>query len=165
MKKSKINFALLGTFLFLLVPQVTLGSDWRLGVVVGSPTGLSANYFFDEHRTLHTTLGYSFSDDDTVELAAHHTWRKDSLNFENINLGWFYGLGASAVFVDRDHGGDHDDDHPDDHIDAGPSATLGLFHDFTKLPLEIFLKGDLTLNIVEDTDVETGVMVGLHYIL
>lgn len=157
MKKLKFSFALLVMSLLLLASEDSLASDWRLGAIVGSPTGLSANYFFDKHRTLHTTLGYGFSDDESLELASHHTWRKDSLNFENINLGWFYGLGARVAFVEEDNGNDQ--------TDLGPSGTLGLFHDFTRLPLEIFLKGDVTVNIIEDTDVETGVMVGLHYIL
>ena len=87
----------------------------------------------------------------------------NNLNFEAIKLGWFYGVGARLAFKDHDH--NHKNHDHDDHeeLELGPSGTIGLFHEFTEVPLEVFLKGNLTVNIIENTDVDADVMLGLHY--
>lgn len=167
MKISNLILPPLLALTILTIPDLASAKTWGLGAVVGSPTGLSANYFLSESRTIHTTLAYDLSGDDDLELASHYTWRKaDDLNFEKFKMGWFYGAGAMLTFR-----GDHDHSHPnnqvhnhdDDDIDFGPSGTIGIFHEFTEVPLEIFLKGNLTLNLIEDTDVDADAMIGLHY--
>lgn len=156
MKKSKFSFHLLIVSLFLLAPKITLAKTWGLGAVVGAPTGLSVNYFYSEYRTLHSTLAYNFSGQDSLQLASHYTWRRNTY-IDETQLGWFYGVGARLGIIDED------DRHDDDDIELGPSATLGIFHEFQDTPLEIFLKGNLTVNVIEDTDVEGDLMLGLHY--
>lgn len=164
--KFKFNLVPWVMFSFLAAPEFAFAKTWGLGAVIGAPTGLSANYFLSESRTVHTTLAYDFSGDDDLQIASHYQWRMNNLNFEKIKLGWFYGVGARLAFKDdhhhHNHGHDHDEDH-DGHIDLGPSGTIGIFHEFTEVPLEVFLKGNLTVNIIEDTDVDADVMLGLHY--
>lgn len=142
----------------LVLPQLAFAKTWGLGAVIGSPTGLSANYFLSEARTIHTTLAYDLSGDDDFQVASHYQWRNNNLSFEKIKLGWFYGLGARLAFKDHEHKHDHDEN-----LELGPSGTIGLFHEFQEVPLEVFLKGNLTVNIIEDTDVDADVMLGLHY--
>lgn len=164
MKKSQFNFVPWMLVSSLVVPGLAFAKTWGLGAVIGAPTGLSANYFLSETRTIHTTLAYDFSGDDALQLASHYQWRMNNLNFEKIKLGWFYGVGARLAFKDQyDHHHDKNHDHDDDHTDFGPSGTIGLFHEFTEVPLEVFLKGNLTVNVIEDTDVDADVMLGLHY--
>ena len=50
---------------------------------------------------------------------------------------------------------DHDD------FELGPSATTGLFYEYQQV--EFFLKGNLTLNLIEETDAEVDAMVGAHF--
>lgn len=163
MKKMPFNFVPLMIASSLLLPSLAFAKTWGLGAVIGAPTGLSANYFLSESRTVHTTLAYDLSGDDSLQLASHYTWRMNNLNFEKVKLGWFYGVGARLAIVNHDHHDKHNDSHDDSHIDLGPSGTIGLFHEFTEVPLEVFLKGNLTVNIIEDTDVDADVMLGLHY--
>ncbi len=163
---SKSSVAQLLVVTTLVLPGLAFAKTWGLGAVIGAPTGLSANYFLSESRTIHTTLAYDFSGDDDLQIASHYTWRMNNLNFEQVKLGWFYGVGARLAFKDHDdhnhshHNHDHDDD---EKMEFGPSGTIGLFHEFEKVPLEVFLKGNLTLNVIEDTDVDADVMIGLHY--
>jgi hypothetical protein len=164
MRLLKMNLAPGLICLFLSLPTVAMARTWALGLVVGDPTGLSANYSFTEVETLHTTLDYEFSADDRLEIASHYTWRKKNPKLDKMQLGWFYGAGARLVIRDRDHHqSDHKHDFNDGHADFGPSGTVGLYHQFKQAPLEIFLKGNLTVNIIEDTDVDGDVMLGLHY--
>lgn len=163
---KKINVSTVIFCSLLILPNIALSKTWGLGAVIGAPTGLSANYFLQERRTIHTTLAYDLSGDDDLQMASHYTWRMNNLNFEKIKLGWFYGVGARLAMKDHDHHHRHghdDDEHHDGHIDLGPSGTIGLFHEFEKVPLEAFLKGNLTVNIIEDTDLDLDVMLGLHY--
>jgi hypothetical protein len=163
--KSKNHLISCSILALLLAPELAFSKTWGLGAVIGAPTGLSANYFLSESRTVHTTLAYDFSGDDSLQLASHYTWRMNNLNFEKIKLGWFYGVGARLAFKNHDHHKNHNHDHDDKHgdVDLGPSGTIGLFHEFTEVPLEVFLKGNLTVNVISDTDVDADVMLGLHY--
>jgi hypothetical protein len=147
--------------LILSIPSLCFAKTWGLGAVIGAPTGLSANYFLQENRTIHSTLAYDFNGDDALQFASHYTWRMNNLHFEKVKLGWFYGVGGRFAFSNHDHNHKH---HNDDHdFEMGPSGTIGIFHEFEKVPLEVFLKGNLTVNIIEDTDVDADVMLGLHY--
>jgi hypothetical protein len=165
---SQSKFITLVLFSCLVLPGFASAKTWGLGAVIGAPTGFSANYFLSESRTVHTTLAYDLSGDDNLQLASHYQWRKNNINLETLRFGWFYGVGARFALRDNDH---HDHKHHnyydhDDHdgdIELGPSGTIGLFHEFTSAPLEIFLKGNLTVNIIEDTDVDIDGMLGLHY--
>lgn len=148
----------------LMIPTLSFAKTWGLGAVIGAPTGLSGNYFFSETRTLHTTLAYDFDGDDDLQLASHYQWRMNNLDFEGVKFGWFYGFGARFAFKDNDHHNHHKHNHHDDEdLELGPSGTLGLFHEFQEIPLEAFLKGNLTVNVIEDTDVDADIMLGLHY--
>lgn len=148
-------------FSLILTPKLGLSKTLGVGAVIGSPTGLSLNYFLRPNITLHTTLAYDFGGDDDLQLASHYTWRRNTLSIEKVRFGWFYGLGARLAFHDHDH--HHHHDHEDGHTDLGPSGTLGLFHEFKEVPLEIFLKGNLTANIIEHTGLDGDLMLGLHY--
>lgn len=164
MKLSTPKLATCALLATLAFSQISYAKTWGLGAVIGAPTGLSANYFLSESRTIHSTLAYDFGGHDSLQIASHYQWRMNNLQFEKIKLGWFYGLGARLAFKDHDH--DHNDkhDHDDDgDVDLGPSGTIGLFHEFEEVPLEVFLKGNLTVNLISDTDVDADVMLGLHY--
>ena len=130
-----------------------------LGAVLGAPTGFSVNLFMNEKQTIHTTMAWDLDDDDEdeLQLASHYSWRRH--DFAENNLGWFYGAGARLVILDENHRSnrDHDD------FLLGPSVTSGLFYEFDGVPVEIFVKANLTINIVEDTDSDVDAMLGGHY--
>ncbi len=164
MKKSKLIFIPLLALALIVAPGVAFAKIWGLGVVIGSPTGVSANYFLSESRSIHTTLAYDLIGNDRLELGSHYTWRMHNLNFEQVKLGWFYGAGAMLTFKESDdHHHNNNLTHDHDGMNFGPSGTIGIFHEFTEVPLELFFKGNLTLNLIKDTDVDANIMIGLHY--
>lgn len=149
--------------LLALTSNLAMAKTWGLGAVLGDPTGLSANYFLSETRTIHSILAYDIDGDDDLFLASHYTWRRPTdINLETFTLGWFYGAGAQLEYHDHSHHHRHYHRH-DDRLNIGPSGTLGLFHEFKEVPLELFLKSNLTVYIVNDTDADADVMLGLHY--
>lgn len=159
-------------FVFTLSISSTFAASklWGLGAVVGEPTGFSVNYFLGETRTINTVLAFDFDGRNEVEIFSHLVWRKKSTDINHLPFGWFYGIGGKISFLENyDHNhrhsrdDDYDDHDSDDDFLLGPSGTLGLFYEFETAPLEVFLKSNLTMNIIEDTDVELDLMVGLHY--
>jgi hypothetical protein len=136
----KIYFLPLLTLLLISNAQAKV---WGLGAVFGAPTGLSASYFFNVDRVLHSSLAYNLNGHSDLQISSHYEWRK---NFRNLN--WFYGAGAKAQFND---------------FRAGPSGSLGIFHDFKEAPVELFLKSALTLNVISKTNSDLDLMLGIHY--
>jgi hypothetical protein len=140
----------------ILVPahaEQTIG----IGGVVGSPTGFSLNLFTAADQSIHTVAGWDLDDDEEeFTLSSHYTWRRN--DFGDKGAGWFYGLGGRIQFLDEtDVLGNPDGDE----FEIGPSATLGLLYNFN--PIEVFVKGNGTVNIVEDTNLEGDLMLGAHY--
>ena len=141
---------------FLLVSTPAMAKSLGVGAVIGSPTGLSFNVLMNDAQSLHTILAWDLDDDEEeLILASHYTWRRK--DFSEKNLGWFYGAGGRLQILDKDDpkNRDHDD------FELGPSATTGLFYEYQQV--EFFLKGNLTLNLIEETDAEVDAMVGAHF--
>ncbi len=128
---------------FLLLQSYAQAKSWGVGAVFGAPTGLSANYFFNATQVLHSTLAYNLDGKSELRISSHYEWRKQ---YQNLN--WFYGVGGKIIFND---------------FVAGPSASLGAFHDFKEAPVEIFIKSALTLNIISKTNSDFDLMAGIHY--
>lgn len=129
---------------FLIIQTNASAKTWGAGAVFGGPTGISGSYFLQEDRVIHSTLAYDLNDKNELQISSHYEWRK---KYQNLN--WFYGVGAKAMFND---------------FTAGPSGSLGAFHDFKEAPVEIFLKSALTLNIISKTSSDLDLMLGIHYL-
>ena len=96
MKLKSVLIQLL-MFCFILIPDLALAKTIGLGAVIGPPIGLSANYFLNPNRTIHTTLAYDLGNDDDLELASHYTWRRNTLEIENVN--YFSSVFTSLLIV------------------------------------------------------------------
>ncbi len=132
--------------------------QWGVGAVVGAPTGLSVNYFLDETRSIQSVAAFDFDGRDEINLASHLTWWKRDVDTPIKPLFWFYGFGGEMVVIDQSHKKSHDK-----HFELGPSGTVGLFYPFKTVPTDVFLKSNLTLNIIETTNADLDLMLGLHY--
>lgn len=148
-------FAFLTLFLLSNVGQAaTVG----VGAVLGSPTGFSLNLFTQANQSVQTVAAWDLGDDDDEEflLFSHYTWRRH--DFSDKAAAWFYGVGGRIQFLD-----DNDHKHNPDHDDfrLGPSATVGMLYAFN--PVEVFVKANGTVNIVEETDFDGDLMIGAHY--
>lgn len=127
----------------LLFQSAAFAKTWGVGAVLGAPTGLSANYFFKDEHVLHSTLAYKLDGKSEMQISSHYVWRK---HYQSLN--WFYGAGGKILFND---------------FRAGPSASLGAYHDFKEAPVEVFIKSALTLNIISETNSDFDLMAGIHY--
>ena len=137
---------------------VAVTPQWGIGAVIGDTTGLSINYFMNEIQSLHSVLSFDFNGSDELNFSSHFTWWKRFSDMPLRPLRWFYGLGGEIAIFDQVHNRFHDND-----VELGPSATLGVSYAFESAPLEVFLKSNLTLNVIQETDVDMDLMLGLHF--
>jgi hypothetical protein len=153
MKKLLFIFAFISLASHGQIEAATVG----VGAVIGSPTGFSVNLFTQAEQSVHTIAAWDTGDDEEeFLLASHYTWRRH--DFSNKNAGWFYGVGGRLQLLDEN---DHAHNPDQDEFEIGPSATVGLLYTFN--PIEVFVKGNGTVNIIEDTDFEGDLMLGAHY--
>jgi len=152
MKKIFAITALFTLFTMGNIEAATVG----VGAVIGSPTGFSLNLFTQANQSIQTVAAWDLDDDDEFILFSHYTWRKH--DFSNKNAGWFYGIGGRLELQDEN---DHKNNSEDDDFEIGPSGTIGLLYDFK--PIEVFVKGNGTINIIEETDFVADLMLGIHY--
>ena len=113
------------------------GGDFGLGLVLGTPTGLSAEYFVDRSNSLHIALGLDVLDEQDLYL--HLNWRgylAAIADGASVRLPIYVGLGGYL--------GDQD-------LDVfGLRAPLGFAIDFRRAPMNLFFEIAAQLEIVGD---------------
>tara|TARA_R110000868_G_scaffold132380_2_gene343121 strand:- start:48997 stop:49482 length:486 start_codon:yes stop_codon:yes gene_type:complete len=159
MKKQTLILSLA----FLLSSFAMQAQDFGAGVILGSPTGISVNYLLGNGNSIDGALSFDL-DDDYQDIHVHSTylWRNPkSLKVQDIYLGWYWGMGAKARFLDSDRKIANNRD--DDTFLFGPRAAIGTNYEFEKHPVEVFIEASLTLHIIEDTDTDIDAGLGLRY--
>ncbi len=160
------------TSIFIISCLVTTSahSDERLGVgvVAGSTTGLSSNYYYDSSKSIDAGLELDLDRSDEVELFVTHLWHHpDSIKLQDIYLNWYYGAGVKLEHYDWDDYKFDDRDKPVerdyDYTQFGPRATIGLSYTFKAQPIDVFTQLSGTVFVVEDSDFDTDGVIGLRY--
>lgn len=148
--------------------EATTVKDGSLGVglVVGSPTGLSAKWMAGKSVAFDAAIGIGFGQD--LHLHADWLYEGDALlKEEGATLSWFAGVGGRLEWDDDDddrgrgNGNDEDDD---DDLDLGPRVPVGLELRFASVkPLEIFGEIALGIEIVDDTGLTLDGGIGARW--
>ena len=111
----------------------TFASDFSLGVVAGTPTGLSGKYQLTDDNNLQADLSTSYS-------AIDYVWI-DGRNFDVDGLNWLYGVGAVV------------------NKNVGVRGVIGAEYDLADAPVHFF--GNVTLAIADGS--QAGIAVGARY--
>ena len=127
--------------------------DFGVGLMIGSPTGLTAKQYLAEQHALDAALGFGYGG---THFHADYLYEKrDVLGERNARLGWFVGIGGQFS-VERNRGSryygrKYDDYRRDrDYFHVGPRVPLGLELRFQSIPkLEFFGELALGFEIVE----------------
>lgn len=145
--------------LILVFAGTARAEQFGLGVILGNPTGFSANYLLSKNNSIDAALAYDLGDDEDLHIHVDYLWRfPNSLKAENVFFGWYTGVGAQLRTHEKDHG-----DHDKDDTDLGPRAVIGLNHDFQKVPIEVFGEISMTMYIIEETDLDLDFGIGGRY--
>lgn len=128
-----------------------------VGVILGDPTGLSANYIFEPNRSVDAAIAYSFDNDDKLYL--HSTYLFRNPNRVKLggaaNAGWYYGIGGRFIY----------EEDVKDNIRLGVRGALGANMNFKKIPIELFAELAPVVDIVKETDfgLDAGIGVRIYF--
>jgi hypothetical protein len=127
-----------------------------LGVIIGEPTGLSANAWTSNTSALDLAAAWSFSHGDAFHLHGDLVWHRfDLIDVSEGRLPFYYGLGLRLKF---------NSDQEDDDVRLGLRIPLGLDYLFGGgTPLDTFVEVGPIVDLVPDTDVTLNASIGLRY--
>jgi hypothetical protein len=130
----------------------TANKTFGLGIMFGSPTGLSGKYFLGADTALDFGLGVygrGYRGDGYgrgIHLHADFLWHPVNLvSTAPFELPLYLGIGGRLW----DHNRRRD---YDDHIHLGVRAPIGIAFDFNNVPLDIFVEFALVFDLLIDDD-------------
>jgi len=134
--------------LFTLLSQNSFSDEFQLGVVLGTPTGVSAKFGLENNRAIDMALAYSLADELGLEFHADYLIENahSFATHSGSPFELYYGIGIRAVSIRR---GEHADE------DAfGPRAPIGLTYKIGKPRVEFFGELALAFDLVPRTNLD-----------
>lgn len=148
----------LGSFASLKMADADTPGPFGLGIVIGDPTGLTANYRLSQQRSVDAAVAWSFGRHRGFELHSDYLWHRANLfRIEKLSFDWHYGLGARLINLD--------DRNVSERTYFGPRVPIGLSTDFNKSTFELFGELALVMNLVPATalDLDFGLGVRVYF--
>ena len=125
-------------------------NDFGLGIILGSPTGLSAKLWLNKNNALDAAVAWSFGGKGRLQLHGDYLWHNFSLiKVEEGNFPLYYGLGFRVNFGDE--------------TEAGVRFPIGLNYLFSRVPFDIFIEVVPVLQVVKKTDFEIDGAIGARF--
>ncbi len=150
---------LLMPFLVATLPFSVLANDEGLGVglIAGSPTGLSMKYWTGKNAAIDAAAEWSTSGNDKFYFHADYLLHDYSLIKQTnvkVKLPVYYGIGAHFEFKDNTSGKGNDDDI------LAIRVPIGVSFQFTDSRLEAFAEIVPALELSPDTDLDISAAIG-----
>lgn len=93
---------ILATLLVTLSPAAAEEKRFGLGLIVGEPTGLSANYLLGQDNAIDLAVAWNVSGNNDFVLHADYLWyRHDFFQAGQAKMPLYYGVGGRMVFRDN----------------------------------------------------------------
>jgi hypothetical protein len=136
-------------------------ADFGLGVIIGSPTGVSGKYTFASDRAIDGALAWDLGDDH-IHFHGDYLWLKNrGIRLDSVALDWFFGIGGRLVLFSDNDNDRRDDD--DDDFSLGVRAPIGIGYTFNDPRIEVFGEAALILDLIEETDVDLDGGIGARF--
>jgi hypothetical protein len=118
--------------------------DFGLGLILGSPTGLSGEVRLARTTSIDFAVGLdAFDDEDTYFHLDYLIYLTDLSRGGSLGVPIYLGVGGNVY----DHGGDFGDD-----MHIGARIPFGLALAFRRTPVQFFFELALNVLVVEDHD-------------
>jgi hypothetical protein len=146
------------------------GGPFGLGIMLGSPTGLSLKYYLGKSgQAIDGGVGEAFGGYGGLQVHVDYLWHPVMLaRSAAFNLPLHFGIGARLL--DHDRGRDYHDEVDDSHLHIGVRVPVGLTFDFTKVPLDAFIEVALVVDAIagdhrheDDIGVDLNAAIGVRY--
>ena len=146
------------TTLILLLIFLSLSSrglayeknDFGLGIILGSPTGISAKLWLSKSTAFDVAAAWSFSRKGRLQIHGDYLWHNFKLiKVEEGSFPLYYGLGFRVNFGDE--------------MEAGLRFPVGLEYLFSRAPFDIFIEVVPVLRVIEKTSFEMDGAIGARF--
>jgi len=125
-------------------------NDFGLGIILGSPTGLSGKLWLGKSAAFDAAAAWSFSRNGRFQIHGDYLWHNFNLiKVEVGSLPLYYGLGFRVNFGDE--------------TEAGFRFPIGLEYLFPRAPFDIFIEVVPILRVIEKTDFEIDGAIGARF--
>lgn len=128
-------------------PVHAAGGDFGLGLIIGSPTGISGKYYLEKAHAIDFAAGGTLIGSRGLGVHADYLWHPVVLAREQaFDLALYAGIGGRLL--------DHNRKNRDDDLHLGARLPVGVVFDFMKgsIPLDVFVELALVLDYVIDDD-------------
>ena len=147
MRKLMLVLALIST------PAFAAGGT-GVGVVLGSPNGVTARHWMNEQQSIEGAAGWSLIDSH-FQLNANYLWNQaGAVTIGDENFDLFFGIGASL----RTKAGTANNE-----VVFGPRLPVGLAYEFANPDIELFTQAALNVGLVPSSDVYVDLNIGVRF--
>ncbi len=144
--------ALFLLFFFSLSAQA--GEGTGIGVVLGSPNGITARHWFNEENSIEGAAGWSITDS-RFQVNGNYLWTKpDAIQLGEETFDLFFGGGLSM----RSKSGKQDGE-----VVFGPRLPVGVSYEFTNPDIELFVQAALNIGIIPSSDMYLDGNLGVRF--
>jgi len=129
-------------------------TNFGLGMIAGSPTGISAKYWVSGSKAVDFGLGYSFARNDAhFNFHADYLWHESDVFHSNQKLLFFYGIGFRLKTSDNGNNS------------LGVRGAFGISWFTARTPLEFFFELAPVVKIIPETalDVDGGLGARFYF--
>ena len=141
--------------------KFTANKDFGLGIMLGTPTGLSGKYYLSADTAIDFGLGVMrrFRDRDGVSVHADFLWHPAVLLDDSaFVMPLYFGVGARLF--------DFEENNRNDDVSIGVRVPAGIMIDFNNTPIDIFLELVFVFDFIVDRGdgfADFGGAIGLRY--
>lgn len=141
------------TVTFLVGQRVHAG-PFGLGVVIGAPIGIAANYHLGRNNSIDGVLSPDFGDHGGIYVHSTYLWHYPAiLHIDHLPFGGFWGIGARFRVQDK----------KEDEVRFGPRLSGGMLYQVKSAPVDIFLEVAIVVDLVEKTGLAANLGLGARY--
>jgi hypothetical protein len=134
------------------------GGPFGLGLIVGSPTGLSGKVYFNKMNALDFGVGEAFINQRGFHLHVDYLWHPVMLAQDEAFFLPLY-LGVGGRFLEHER-------HDNDEAHLGVRGPIGILFDFKRVPIDVFLELAVIVDFIRESDsdvVDLNAAIGVRY--
>jgi hypothetical protein len=139
---------------FLIATPAYAGNGSGVGVLLGSPNGITARHWIDEKNSFEGAAGWALTDSRFQVNANYLLTHPDLLQIGEETFDFFYGIGLSL----RTKSGKQDGE-----LVFGPRLPAGLGYEFTDPNIELFTQVALNVGLIPSSDLYLDANIGVRF--
>lgn len=149
---ARYFFTLLGFLLFVGTANAAVGTG--VGVMVGSPNGITARHWINENNSIDAAAGWSLSKSRFQVNGNYLFSHPDLIQLGDETFDLFYGLGLSLRTKSGKQNGE---------VVFGPRIPLGASYELTDPDMELFSQIAFNIGLIPSSDLYLDVNIGVRF--